>query len=675
MPWLSDGVSHEEGASLVALYGALGESPRLHSNIRRSVDALTGLPTAIARLDGLTGNELVRALVATAVEDPWLGRIAAHRASALADTASVTAAVEKVVWVLDSVELGHFPWALRAVEYVGTANGDLGRHLFRSLGQLVHAPQAVGGRLSALRWIADGIDDEEAALLGTLAFVRTEDPGLFDDLLLGHSAQSTTVTLPLAGDVNVWLLQRDPFPPDDETLSTAALSIRAIEDLFGVPFPATDVVVLLVGDATIDIAGYYVGTFVIVRRSHAPAVPHEIAHYYELSASIWLKEGVAEFARAYVDDRRGVQSLSGRRPAAREAMDRECGAENLRHLIYIIENRRLRFGNCEYPMGEHFLLSVFETIGEEGFLSALGELYLRREFSPRPITEEQIYTTFLENTPPELQEDFRDVYRRLHGGPYTDPDLDLADDYPDEARSAPTLAIGEVVEGNLDYMFDFDYFRFRAEAGERYEINVEHATLGLSSAGLFDYLVREMTTSPAVKVIRRTPSGYQVLWIADRSADHYFAVRNFGGWTGPYRLSIDRPGDPPDDHGDTPETATGLALDEVVEGVMDDHFDFDYFWFDAEAGREYRIYTNNRFMLRGSYNIYLRVKLYSSSGDRIWTSTKGELEGDSYGFVAARSGRYYVRVENWNDIVGRPYVLAVRGGPFPEPWVPRRVAD
>ena len=34
--------------------------------------------------------------------------------------------------------------------------------------------------------------------------------------------------------------------------------------------------------------------------------------------------------------------------------------------------------------------------------------------------EEELYQTFLKHTPPGLKDEFRDLYRRLHGGPAAD---------------------------------------------------------------------------------------------------------------------------------------------------------------------------------------------------------------------------------------------------------------
>ena len=47
--------------------------------------------------------------------------------------------------------------------------------------------------------------------------------------------------------------------------------------------------------------------------------------------------------------------------------------------------------------------------------SALRELYLRSEHDDLSQTEEDIYWAFLKHTLPGLEDEFRDLYRRLHG--------------------------------------------------------------------------------------------------------------------------------------------------------------------------------------------------------------------------------------------------------------------
>ena len=681
LPWVTDGIT---GAEALAV-DALRFSPRLREDVSPSADSLTGLPDAINGLDGLTGEELMRALVAIAVMDPWLGWIALHHALGLPEGSSVIQSIEKLVWVLDTVDPGHFPWALKVAEYVATAKGGLGPYLLHSMEQLaLHSPPDVAGQLSNLAWIADGIDDEEAALLIPLYFLVGTGRESFDDLLRDHSTQSITIALPLAGDINIWLVKRQPFSSDDKFSSIAETSVRAIEELIGIPFPTTDMIVLLVDDAAIPVGGYYLGNSVIVRESWSTkAIAHELAHYYGFSSPRWFREGLAEFARAYVDQWSGVQSLDDRWTDLSPEVDQECfkgdgfewqEIDNLWHVTYLLENRRSFVGDCHYLMGEHFLLAVVNAIGESAFSSAIKDLYLSNQrFADtfgvvgQTATDERIYKTFLQYTPAGLRREFRNLYSLMHGGSYSDLDVDVTDDHADEIHDAYNVTVGEVATGRLDYRFDFDYFRFHAEEGQRIEISVDHETLRASSAALFNPAGHEVTTAfpDIVKTIRRTPSGFQLLWIAAESGDHYFAVRNFGGYTGSYTLRIIHRVDVPDDHGDTLATATGLTLGETVEGVSEDHFDLDYFWFSAEAGKEYRVQVSNvKIELMGARLEVVKSYLYNADGTLFWGSSKrGEIDGFTHIFVPSNSQRYYVRLENFGDVVGHPYTLTVHEVP------------
>ena len=72
-------------------------------------------------------------------------------------------------------------------------------------------------------------------------------------------------------------------------------------------------------------------------------------------------------------------------------------------------------------MGELFLDSLLQLLGEEAMSASLRELYLMRTEGGEP-TEEDVYRIFQKHTPDGLENEFRDLYKRLHGGPYADTD-------------------------------------------------------------------------------------------------------------------------------------------------------------------------------------------------------------------------------------------------------------
>ena len=286
------------------------------------------------------------------------------------------------------------------------------------------------------------------------------------------------------------------------------------------------------------------------------SVRHETAHYHFGLGPRWLTEGGATFIETYVKDQSGIQPIADRKATVSQRVRSRCfdlnEIENIRHYAYVWGRSRGLVEDCIYEMGEILLLKVFEIFGEDIMVSALGELYglmLGRgsfEGGEREM-EELVFDTFLKNTPQELQPRFRDLYHLLHGGPYAYPVINPSDDHGDDADTATEVTVGEVAKGRLDYHFDFDYFKFRAEEGQRYLINVNHETLRSSSLLLYgpDGQTRERYLDRA-----RVSSGPQIRWIPPSSGDYYFAVQNFGGKSGSYTATITSVAPIPDDHGD-----------------------------------------------------------------------------------------------------------------------------
>ena len=109
---------------------------------------------------------------------------------------------------------------------------------------------------------------------------------LYDDFVQSPFTQSATVSLPLAGDVNLWIFQPTPFPPDEDLLAMLEDSVRLSEDFMGAPFPVTDVIMLVPIispgiDHRIGGGGYW-GAFIhVTRYEPIPAdrepIYHEVA--------------------------------------------------------------------------------------------------------------------------------------------------------------------------------------------------------------------------------------------------------------------------------------------------------------------------------------------------------------------------------------------------------------
>ena len=567
------------------------------------------------------------------------------------------------------------PFALAAAEYFDVQKGDLAYLVVESLSSL-WPYQDAADRLKAQPWFADGLDHDEAALVVTLYSIIYTSPELYNDLLDVQYTQHKTVSVPLAGDVNIWVIENAPPPPDEDLLATIEDTVRIIEGFLGVAFPTTEVILLVVNGHTV-IVGHY-GTHMVLDRfvGQVFSVPHETTHYYfhYNIGQFWLREGGAQFAEAYVNDQTGVRDLEDRKSDFENSYCYDY-YENIRHLDYMYEQiyRDIVGENvpliCHYSMGEYFLLNILEVIDKEAMSAALKELYLsNREYlsgneeylqiglSRQPPTEDDIYYVFLNHAPSDREDAFRDLYQRLHGGSVAFPVAEFSDDHGDEASLATGIAVGETIEGALDYMFDFDYFRFHGEKDQKFRMNVIHESIRYTSVTVIatNGLTQELWKW---KSRSRVTSGPQVLWVAPTSGDYYFAVQNFGGETGTYTLTITAVDDPPDDHGDTLASATDVSFGDVVDGTIEDDFDFDYFGFETIEGRTYdaRITTGTLDRFR------LRLYAHGGAAPLNWHSNEygdDTISGGGIYWVAPRSGQYYIAIDGYEGDVGT-YTLTI----------------
>ena len=583
-PWIRDPIT----SSKSHLYRRLKTITLADPELARITKSLPWLYDTITDLE----NDAIYYLYRIVSEDVELGKLVAgfhwytadlttdHRRS-LENMALIAAMdlelarlVAKAPWLADDLTPSESSalWALRHIAYKGHLelakllsgspwfpdgrDRDLHAYVLSTLASFTFLAPHVLGQLTTQPWFVDGLDDHEAAFVVALSSAADLDLTLYKEMLEAHFIQTGTVSLPMAGEISIWAIQNAPFPPDDDLLNILKDAARISEGFMGVPFPTTDIVVLVV--VVDDYKSYSVGAasktathMMLHRLKEGPAccVVHETAHHYSAGPS-WYREGGADFIEAYFHDWKGLRTLANRRTQLAKAVEHcvdDLTYENIWHLIHIFGNRK---SGCHYVMGENFLLSAYMTIGEEAMSAAMRELYLSHEeyrgtgdSGPgRLATEEAIYDAFLKHASNDRKEAFRVLYRRLHGGPYAYADSSFSDDHGDEAASASAIEGGEVVQGVLDYKFDVDYFRFPAQEGQKYRINVNHASLHFASITLYaeNEWLREWQNPWIENWISRgsVPSGPEMLWMAPSSDEFYFVVRNIGGATGEYTLTI-----------------------------------------------------------------------------------------------------------------------------------------
>ena len=446
-------------------------------------------------------------------------------------------------------------------------------------------------------WFVDGLDDDEAVLVGTLPF---QDPELQRDLMSYHIVNSENVSLPLAGEVKLWIVQNDDFELKEDVLLRIKDALRIGESVMGTAFPTNDVIIMVA--TTVD-RGYvgrsgHFDSHMVFSTLHGElySLAQNIGGYYfadNFQPHEWLVGGGAGFVGSQFNHQEGRKELSERKSELRSIVQTHCvdwGVENIRHHLYLLDNDYISANDCSHFMGESLLHELVEIMGEEAMSSALNEIYVSSgghapalRFSTPP-SEEEIFEAFMRNTSTQRQGEVRDLFQRLHGGDFAFPEIDYDDAEADRPTEAADVEVGEVVGGSLDYIFDFDFFRFEAEGGKQYRFRVEHSTLGQSSITLYGPNGLNEGRE-GWRGRQRGPDGPLLLWQAPSSGVYYFAVQNFGGKSGNYTFTIEPAG--PDDHGDTPESATEVRSGQRVSGNIDHSLDYDYFIFSAKEGSRY----------------------------------------------------------------------------------------
>ncbi|MCY4114852.1 MAG: hypothetical protein OXG33_13085 [Chloroflexi bacterium] len=307
-------------------------------------------------------------------------------------------------------------------------------------------------------WYLDGLDaTERAVIVGTFdlyglvpeQFFQNPDPRFY---------RSLTTTLPQSGETTLWAFDTRPLPAGEDVLEMAAEAARELERFMGIPFPMDTIIFRFIPDDPLEsVAGFAFGPYnhVVITRDYFPildssddpfhrrVVYHEMAHHYfnqigpfysgDRAPADWLVEGGANFMESYINSRLGIQTLEESLANISIHRCHEVGYTNLHKLsdpdLFAAAIARIgRQSVCRYTLGEHFLLTLYFTMGEPALAAALREIHLTahhfRPF-PHPVSypsELQLFQTFLKHTPPGREDAVLDVYRRLHGGPFIPPE-------------------------------------------------------------------------------------------------------------------------------------------------------------------------------------------------------------------------------------------------------------
>ena len=331
----------------------------------------------------------------------------------------------------------------RALSNLNTRSRDLDHYFLNAISHLIDTRPRIFEQLISQSWLNDGLDDEE---MGFIVATHRASADLFSDLIEHHSTNKKTIPMPLAGEINIWIFHDDTVPLKQDVPSIIGDAAQFAEEFLGAPFPTTDVILLVLPD-TYSHAGQHARTHMELRRFYdgtVPSIVHETAHYYFGFEPAWLAEGGAEFIASYYQYLSGSESLSVLRDDVWELVQGNCAIRGIANIQELLDFRQdASAGTCKYWLGEFFLFALYDTLGDDALGSALGDLYLLaesslgdlyllRDRSQEFLTEQAIYEVFLKNVPPGIEEEFRGVYGRIHGGTVGPPEFPTGSPYVSE---------------------------------------------------------------------------------------------------------------------------------------------------------------------------------------------------------------------------------------------------
>ena len=284
------------------------------------------------------------------------------------------------------------------------------------------------GRLEELLgqpWFQDGLTEEELALI-TVLTGRLEEEEVFQGFIKGGDVvHSETITLPITGELKLFVISRFPLEPASDILEFTRSSVEHLEAAVGEPWPRDFVILVVEPTARTDVTHY----FIIARTGLDSAIPHEFAHHYFNSGYVekWLAEGTATFLERNPFSRSDERNQSlydlvkGGCPSAYGRIENGSASSRATSRDQAITGGSSSGKNeyCEYTIGEAFWLGMYLSLGRDIVSTYLGELYkagkANNDKVHHALTDGQVYQVLLSNTPPAKRAQFRDLWQRLYG--------------------------------------------------------------------------------------------------------------------------------------------------------------------------------------------------------------------------------------------------------------------
>ena len=461
LPWLGDGINVDERLALWSVSNLIAQAVQLGTRAtefpwfvdgitadeRRTLGYLQDLTIHSAQLGRDTGAFL---WVGDTITEPERSTLRNLRDLTLHSLAMGTT-VAGYPWMSDSITTEE-RWTIRYLSDLADRDAALAeqliagpfltssfeerdRYALLSILELGDSPVNLG-LLTSADWFVDGVDHQEAALITVLYRQSLVSSGEFRSLLEFYEYQSESVSLRLAGDVQLSIIR--PYPESaikaQGQMQRLENAVRHIEGLFDVAFPRQDVI-LLYGETGTQTTGIHVGSHIVVDR---PAViqddlrrveAHEVGHYYWGSSAvpIWFREGGADFLASYVIEQVYGDSLRSRFTDVGGRNARYCSSLGMDTIQDLQDNLAIigfdeffsrPYYGCNYVLGEALFLEVYDLIGPGGFQGVWQSIYLAVESLGQEFSDAEIYQLYSDVTPGGVVTEFQRTYSIWHGGSF-----------------------------------------------------------------------------------------------------------------------------------------------------------------------------------------------------------------------------------------------------------------
>ena len=180
--------------------------------------------------------------------------------------------------------------------------------------------------------------------------------------------------------------------------------------------------------------------------------------------------------------------------------------------------------------------------------------------------------------------------------------LEGFDNYVNDAIGDIRIRVGDSVSAAVDYPDDDDWYRFDAQGGRNYHIEISSDTLRLAGTALFGPDGEWLATGDD----RRQSGVFEINWNAPFSGEFYFSAHSKADRTelGQYRVRVSVSAEIEDDHGDSREDATPIEVGETVQGILGYGNDTDFLSFTAIGEQTYSINVDDERGLPLRFNVY-----------------------------------------------------------------------